>query len=109
MLRKALLYFLLLWTTQKAMGQTPPQSTDLKQITTPSPTASALGQYGNVPVGLYTGSAQVSVPLYEIKEGSLTLPISLSYNSGGNKVADMASWVGLGFSLNAGGCISRTV
>ncbi|GGA92009.1 hypothetical protein GCM10011511_14260 [Puia dinghuensis] len=35
--------------------------------------------------------------------------MSLSYNTGGSKVADMASWVGLGFSLNAGGCISRTV
>ena len=85
------------------------QTTDLNQIVAPSPTSAALGQFGNVPVGLYTGSAQVSIPLYEIKEGSLTLPLSLAYNTGGNKVADMASWVGLGFSLNAGGCISRTV
>jgi hypothetical protein len=92
----------------RVAGQSTP-STDLKQIVAPSPTSSALGQYGNVPVGLYTGSAQVTVPLYQIKEGGLTLPVSLSYNSSGNKVADMASWVGLGFSLNAGGCITRTI
>jgi YD repeat-containing protein len=91
------------------LAQTLPQSTDLKQVMTPSPTSSALGQFGNVPVGLYTGSAQVNIPLYEIKEGALSLPITMSYNSSGIKVADMASWVGLGFSLNAGGCISRTV
>jgi hypothetical protein len=107
--RNALLSICLLCTMQLAIGQTLPQSTDLKQIMTPSPTASALGQYGNVPVGLYTGSAQVTIPLYEVEQGSLSLPITLSYNSGGNKVADMASWVGLGFSLNAGGCITRTV
>jgi len=90
-------------------GKLQAQTTDLKQIVAPSPSSAALGQFGNVPIGLYTGSAQVSIPLYEIKEGSLTLPLSLSYNTGGSKVADMASWVGLGFSLNAGGCISRTV
>lgn len=94
---------------KNTIAQSPPQTTDLKQVMTPSPTASALGQYGNVPVGLYTGSAQVNIPLYEIKEGALSLPIALSYNSGGCKVADMASWVGLGFSLNAGGCITRSV
>ncbi|HVU57930.1 MAG TPA: hypothetical protein VHD83_22870, partial [Puia sp.] len=85
------------------------QSSDLKNIVLPSPTTAALGQYGNTPVGLYTGTTQVNVPLYEIHEGALKLPISLSYHSGGIKVAEMASWVGLGWSLNAGGSISRTV
>lgn len=93
----------------RTIGQSLPSSTDLKQIVTPSPNAAALGQYGNVPVGLYTGSAQISVPLYEVKEGALTLPVSLSYNSGGFRVADFAPWTGLGWTLNAGGAITRTV
>jgi YD repeat-containing protein len=103
------LFVLYMGVAGTVLAQTPPQSTDLKQVITPSPTSSALGQFGNVPVGLYTGSAQVNIPLYEVKEGALSLPITMSYNSSGIKVADMASWVGLGFSLNAGGCISRTV
>ncbi|MEO1519125.1 MAG: hypothetical protein AAFV95_29435, partial [Bacteroidota bacterium] len=32
----------------------------------------------------------------------------LNYHAGGVKVAEMASWVGLGWSLSAGGMISRT-
>jgi len=84
-------------------------STDLKRIVLPSPTASSLGQYGNTPVGLYTGSTQVDIPIYEIHEGALKLPISLAYHAGGFKLAEMASWVGLGWSLNAGGSITRTV
>ncbi|KAH0551090.1 hypothetical protein GP486_007563, partial [Trichoglossum hirsutum] len=90
-------------------GQLANQSTDLKNVVLPSPTAASLGQYGNTPVGLYAGTPQVNIPLYEIHEGALKLPISLSYHSGGIKVAEMASWVGLGWSLNAGGSITRTV
>ncbi|WP_431213463.1 hypothetical protein ACQ86N_00565 [Puia sp. P3] len=75
----------------------------------PSPTASALGQYGNTPVGLYTGSSQINIPLYEIEEGSLKLPISLSYHAGGFKLAEMASWVGLWVVVECGGAITRTV
>jgi hypothetical protein len=37
------------------------------------------------------------------------LPISLSYHAGGVKVGEVASWVGLNWSLNAGGIITRSV
>ncbi|MEO1628222.1 MAG: hypothetical protein AAFV25_23940, partial [Bacteroidota bacterium] len=33
---------------------------------------------------------------------------SLNYHAGGVKVAEMASWVGLGWSLSAGGMVTRT-
>lgn len=103
--------FCLLLLMNQVVGQSNPIPThnDLKQIATPSPNASSLGQYGDVPVGLYTGSTQIDVPLYEIKEGTLNLPISLSYKSGGIKVAEFAPWTGLGWTLNAGGAIARTV
>lgn len=71
--------------------------------------AAALGKYGSIPVSPYTGVPNISIPLYTIKSGDLTLPISLSYHAGGIKVEEMASSVGLGWVLNAGGAITRTV
>lgn len=75
----------------------------------PSPTSASLGKYGDVPVGLYTGVPEISIPIYTVKEGNLSIPISLSYHSQGFKVEDVASWVGLGWSLNGGGTITRAV
>ncbi|MEL6558573.1 MAG: DUF6443 domain-containing protein [Bacteroidota bacterium] len=75
----------------------------------PAPTAAALATYGEIPISLHTGIPNVSVPLCEIKEGTLSIPISLSYMGGGHQVDAVSSWVGLGWSLNAGGVITRTV
>src|SRR5580700_1992183 len=74
-----------------------------------SPTAAALGKYGDIPVSYNTGIPNVSIPIYTVKAGSLSLPISLSYHASGLKVQEQASWVGAGWSLNAGGVITRTV
>lgn len=75
----------------------------------PSPDAAALGKYGNTPVGLYTGIPEINIPLYTIKTKRLEVPISVSYHALGNKVSEVASWIGLGWSLNAGGAVSRSV
>lgn len=79
------------------------------KVTPPTPQAAAFSKYGDIPVGYYTGVPNISVPLYTIQEGSLSLPISLSYHASGIRVAEEASRVGLGWVLNSGGLISRTV
>jgi hypothetical protein len=87
-------------------GQDPFQPMKVIQ---PSPTAASLGSYGNNPVSYYSGTTGVTIPLYEIKTNSHSLPINLSYFTKGVRVADNASWVGLGWSLSAGGVITKSV
>lgn len=74
-----------------------------------SPTAASLGKFGDIPVNLYTGTPDISVPLHEASGVNLSLPIQLKYHASGVKVREIAGWVGLGWNLNAGGVITRTV
>jgi YD repeat-containing protein len=82
---------------------------DKNRILYPSPTAAALGKYGEYPVSLYNGLVSINQDICTIESGKLSLGISLSYHSGGNRPSDIPGWVGLGFSLNAGGVITRVV
>ncbi|HAS42421.1 MAG TPA: hypothetical protein DCS93_18225 [Microscillaceae bacterium] len=74
-----------------------------------SPNAAALEKFAEVPVGHYTGIPNISVPICNLKSRSLSVPISLSYHYTGFKPNEIPSWVGLGWSLNAGGAITRTI
>ncbi len=87
----------------------PPEGVEITKAIPPSADAAALGKFGRVPVGYFTGIPDISVPLYTIKSGDLTLPVSLAYHAGGFKTEEIASSVGLGWALNAGGVITRTV
>ena len=80
-----------------------------KSVSLVPPTAASLGKYADIPVNTHTGIPTISIPIYTAKLGSLEVPISLSYHAGGLKVMEVASWVGTGWSLNAGGVITRTV
>ena len=82
---------------------------DLPSVVPPPADAANLGRYGDVPVNMDIGLPNINVPLYEIKTPRLSVPISLNYYASGIKVDDQASWVGLGWSLNAGGVITRTI
>jgi YD repeat-containing protein len=75
----------------------------------PTPTAAAMARYGEIPVSHVTGVPEISVPIFTIKEGKLSLPLNFSYHASGVKVQDIATPIGLGWVLNAGGVVSRTV
>ncbi len=74
-----------------------------------SPNAASIAQYQDCPVSYYSGTPEISIPLYEIDVDGFKLPITLSYHASGIRVAQEASWVGLGWALNVGGTISRTI
>ncbi len=75
----------------------------------PPPEAAALFKSVDIPVNLTTGLPNITIPIYEIRLNDFTLPLSLGYNSSGIRTDEIASQVGLGWSLNAGGMISSSV
>jgi len=79
----------------------------LNKLYAPAPSAADLGRFSAVQVGLFTGTAKYSIPIYEFRTSNLTVPISLEYSSNGLIVDKIASWVGFDWTLNAGGVINR--
>ena len=75
----------------------------------PSPEVASLMKYIDIPVSHFTGLPQINIPLYTITEGSLKIPISLSYRGGGIKQDEQPGIISKGWSLNAGITISRNV
>lgn len=73
----------------------------------PSPEAQAFQKFGNTPMNLYTGTSSINVPIANLKGREIEIPISLNYDATGVKVEQIATWVGLGWSLNAGGMVTR--
>jgi YD repeat-containing protein len=105
-----LLSFLLLGlATRTSYGQGQSSALSMPKVIPQSPNAAALGKYGDIPVNTYTGTANIDIPLYTVASGSLQLPLSLSYHTGGIRLNEQAGWTGLGWVLNAGGVITRTV
>lgn len=90
-------------------GQNIVNSEFLPKVTVSSPEASGLGRYGDFNVSEYTGSANISIPIYNIQVGSFTYPISLNYSTSGVKVDEIHSWVGCNWSLSGVGVITRTI
>jgi hypothetical protein len=111
---KKLFYLLFFGSLIGIKGQAPPpnesnSSSTLPNIVPPSPIAYALGNYGNVPVGNFTGSLNLQVEVTEFKSGKISIPISLFYSSNGLKVDDISGNVGIGWNLNFGGVVTKVV
>lgn len=82
-------------------------NTYLPKISPSSPETSKFNQFVDTPVGYNTGMPNIDINLGEINIDGVSVPISLSYHSDGIKVDEKATWVGLGWSLNAGYKVSR--
>lgn len=118
MLSRALKILLLLTAVIPAAGQTVGGNdatfevprTLKGMVIEPSPEACQLGKYVDCPVTHATGALGVEVPLYSWDAGSgHTVDISLSYHTSGVRVEDIGGPAGLGWTLNAGGSISRRI
>jgi YD repeat-containing protein len=85
-------------------------NSQMKNIThtVPSPNASSLGLYGEIPVSYFTGVPDISVPLYAL-QAKLPVQVNLRYHAAGVRPEIHPSWVGLGWNLSAGGAITRVI
>ncbi|HEY4787912.1 MAG TPA: hypothetical protein VIH57_17775, partial [Bacteroidales bacterium] len=72
-----------------------------------SPNASSLGTFGNIPVSYFTGTPDISVPIYTLSCGDIKIPIELKYHPATVKPNEHPGWVGLGWNLQSYGCITR--
>lgn len=81
----------------------------LTDLLLPAPNATAIIKYGEASVNKNTGTANISIPLFSVKGSKIAASVSLGYNSGGIRVDEIASRVGMGWALNAGGVITHTV
>ena len=64
--------------------------------------AKSLFYYNDIPVKEYNGLINLSLPISLAKVDDISLDFSLNYYSGGIKIAQDASWVGIGWDINIG-------
>ncbi|MBL7731277.1 MAG: hypothetical protein JNM88_08875, partial [Chitinophagaceae bacterium] len=107
-MKRVFVPLMLLLLALRGIGQSN-DANPLGKVSISSPNAAALGKYGDYSVGYQTGTPQISIPLYTVQDGPLSLPVSLSYHASGLRVMEQSSSTGAGWSLNAGGVITRTV
>lgn len=80
-----------------------------ERIIPPSPEASNLGKYSEATINYHTGTPNIAIPIHTIQGKDISHSVSMTYDASGRKAAEVASWVGLGWTLQAEGVITRTV
>ena len=74
-----------------------------------SPNAASLGKFGEVPVNLFTGTPDISIPVHTMSYGNIKLPLTMRYHSSSVKPGQQPGWVGSGWDLESFGTISRQI
>lgn len=106
-LRKIITAIIFLFAALVSKGQY--ENQELPKFMPPPPNAFQITKTADVNVGLNTGTANISIPLFEIAAGGTKIPLALNYSSNGVTVDEVASRTGINWTLNIGGVISRTV
>jgi len=101
-MKKAILYISLLLNSW-GWAQTNLVSSNKYNLKIKSPDAGQLSKHIDIPASTYSGTFGVDIPIYNIKIDDYSLPISLKYHASGIKVKEIASKIGLGWTLSVGG------
>jgi hypothetical protein len=81
----------------------------IPKILPTTPQSFKFSQYGNIPIGMFTGAPNINIPITELSIDGTGIPISLNYSSNGINVDEMNGAVGLGWTFISGGVITRTI
>ncbi len=98
-----ILNLLVLFLTSTILAQ------ELPTIIPPAPEAASFAKFSDIPISHYSGVPNISVPISSYSVGDKSFPVGISYHARGVKVNEIASRVGLGWALNAGGQVTRQV
>ncbi len=104
-----LLIILLYITVSPLSAQYLQLSKTIPELTEANPQTASLGRYGDVPMDLYRGTANINVPLYTLNFDGLEVPINLTYNTSAIRTRQEATWVGLGWNLSSEPVIVRSI
>jgi hypothetical protein len=63
----------------------------------------------DVPIDLFTGTPAISVPIWNVQDHDLSVPVMLGYNASGLKLEASPMFIGLGWSVLGSGSVSREV
>jgi hypothetical protein len=83
--------------------------TDIINIIPTTPQAASLGSFTHQGINGATGTPVITIPIYTLVEDGVEVPIFLSYDASGIRLEDIATEVGLKWSLNIGGSLSRVI
>ena len=109
---KLFIFVLILGNAPYVKGQVLPESAinnPFRNQVCQSPEMARMIQNIIYPINYSTGLVDITIPLYELKCGDITLPISLSYHGSGVKLFEASGWVGQGWSLNCEPMLSQVV
>lgn len=95
--------------TTTMRGQSNGISLDVPRIVPVSPAVTEMGKYQFYPVSHCTGIPDITIPLYEIVAGEVTIPVSLSYHSAGLRPKERSGVAGTGWTLNLEPSVSRQI
>lgn len=82
---------------------------DMPRIISPSPQSQALTRYGDYPMADYAGLTDITIPLHTITSRKLSMPITMSFHASGRMANETNGILGMRWTLNCGGVITRTM
>ena len=82
----------------------------MPEVIPPSPQMESFQTFTDIPVSYATGVPDISIPLYTLKNGNIEIPVVLRYHTHNVKPhMALSTNVALGWSVEYGGSLSRTV
>ncbi len=95
--------------SMSALAASADYSIDIPEAPYQTPEAAAFLKFGDINSTGFDGRADIRIPIMTVKDRDVEVPLELRYAGDGIRVAQEASWVGLGWDLCVGGSISLVV